>query len=273
VQDAGSVRGARSPEVPKPAIAHLPPEEIEVLEGKAAVVHDELGCLCYVSPRFERLVGWDCRERLGIEGPHPWWPPEQLPRARRVRRHYASGEAMRRGEPLVRTRLIASSGEPIPVHAEYRAIAGDEGTPVFHVLVMHPVRPADELRIEEPVDEREERAPLTRPDEKALRWLTTPLVSAPVSEPGRRKAGYLLRKVQRGETLWRTESRPLPAIGKACREVQIRDPEVKATWRIICRVRKAELVVIGWHDRSSIPAEVADACRRRLREYVDQRIR
>jgi hypothetical protein len=176
----------------------------------------------------------------------------------------------RRAAATLRALFVGADGKPIPLDASYRPLIGTGEGPVFHVIEIRPRRASDRARIDAVGQESVADGAPPRRAAKALCWLTTPLGTAPISAPGRWHAGYLLRKMQRGVRLWRTESRPVPNVGKNCHEVQVRDPESKATWRIVCRVHRGELIVVGWHDRSRMPAEFADACRRRLREYSDQ---
>ena len=49
--------------------------------------------------------------------------------------------------------------------------------------------------------------------------IRTPAMSASV----RRKAGYLLRYLQQGESLGMPESRPMPSIGRRCHELRVSD--------------------------------------------------
>jgi hypothetical protein len=269
-------RGEEDPRLPRDApewkwaTARLSPELIKSIDTHATVVHDNLGRLFYASPRFERLVGWDCGRQLGKEPPHPWWPPEERGREQKALEFWGSGEALRRGLTGARIRLIGSDGEAIPIDAEYRSLVGLPWMPMLHVIVMKPVRPSDQARIAEP--DPVEPQPLDQASNaKALCWLTPPLRTPPFSPGGRRIAGYLLRKLQRGARLWRPEMGPAAPLGKGCRELRFRDPEANTTWRIVCRVERREVIVLAYYDRKTMPAEVADACKRRLREYVGSR--
>ena len=103
--------------------------------------------------------------------------------------------------------------------------------------------------------------------EKELGWLHGEIGTPPFSEAARREAGWLLRRVQRGETLAMPQSRPMPAIGPRCHELRVKD--VCGEWRIIYRVDPdAVLVVDVLHKKTrETPQQIIENCRRRLREY------
>jgi hypothetical protein len=50
--------------------------------------------------------------------------------------------------------------------------------------------------------------------ERPLVWLHGEIKTPPMSSRARVEAGYLLRRLQRGESLSLPESRPMPAIGR-----------------------------------------------------------
>ena len=54
-------------------------------------------------------------------------------------------------------------------------------------------------------------------------WLHGDVKTPPFSRSGRLEAGFLLRKLQEGESLGLPHSRPMPAIGRRCHELRIRD--------------------------------------------------
>lgn len=54
----------------------------------------------------------------------------------------------------------------------------------------------------------------------------------PFSDAARRDAGFLLRMLQRGESLRMPRSRPMPTIGRRCHELRINGQN--QTWRIVC---------------------------------------
>jgi hypothetical protein len=59
--------------------------------------------------------------------------------------------------------------------------------------------------------------------DKPLVWLEGEIKTPPFSQAARLEAGYLLRRLQRGETLAMPHSRPLPAVGPRCHELRIND--------------------------------------------------
>jgi phage-related protein len=83
------------------------------------------------------------------------------------------------------------------------------------------------------------------------------------------EAGYLLRRLQRGETLGMPHSRPMPTIGPRCHELRINDAD--ATWRIVYRVESDAIVILEVFSKktSKTPRAVIQTCKRRLKEYED----
>ena len=67
--------------------------------------------------------------------------------------------------------------------------------------------------------------------ERPIVWLRGEVKTPPFSKEARIEAGYLLRLLQRGETLGLPHARPMPAIGPRCHELRIND--TAATFRII----------------------------------------
>jgi phage-related protein len=59
--------------------------------------------------------------------------------------------------------------------------------------------------------------------DKPLVWLEGEIKTPPFSQAARMEAGYLLRKLQQGETLEMPHSRPMPSIGSRCHELRIND--------------------------------------------------
>ena len=105
------------------------------------------------------------------------------------------------------------------------------------------------------------------PHDKPLVWLEGEIQSPPLSKRARIEAGYLLRLLQRGETLSLPHSRPMPAIGKRCHELRINDRG--QTWRIMYRTDPDAVIILDVFAKKSqkTPAHVMESCRRRLREY------
>ena len=72
--------------------------------------------------------------------------------------------------------------------------------------------------------------------DKPLVWLDGKVQSPPFSRLARRQAGWLLGRLQKGETLSMPRSRPMPGIGPRCHELRIDDRATAKAWRIIYRV-------------------------------------
>ena len=102
---------------------------------------------------------------------------------------------------------------------------------------------------------------------KPLVWLRGEVKTPPFSKDARIEAGYLLRLLQRGETLGLPHSRPMPAIGPRCHELRIND--AAATFRIIYRADPDAVVILEVFSKKTTrtPRSVIDVCKRRLRVY------
>lgn len=103
--------------------------------------------------------------------------------------------------------------------------------------------------------------------DKPLVWLHGEVQSPPFSPQARLEAGFLLRRLQRGERLGMPHSRPMPSIGPRCRELRITDRGT--AWRIIYRIDPDAIIILEVIAKKSnqTPQTVIDVCRRRLREY------
>ena len=103
--------------------------------------------------------------------------------------------------------------------------------------------------------------------DKPLVWLEGEIRTPPFSLPARLEAGYLLRKLQQGETLGMPHSRPMPSIGSRCYELRINDE--RATWRIIYRIDSDAIIILEVFSKKSraTPRPIIDACKKRLKDY------
>ena len=112
------------------------------------------------------------------------------------------------------------------------------------------------------------RVPVS-PSDKPLVWLHGEIKTPPFSQVARLEAGYLLRRLQRGEMLGMPHSRPMPTIGPRCHELRIDD--VDATWRMVYRIESDAIVILEVFSKktSKTPKAVIQACKRRLKEYED----
>lgn len=88
-----------------------------------------------------------------------------------------------------------------------------------------------------------------------------------MSPEARLEAGYLLRKLQQGETLSLPHSRPMPDIGRRCHELRIQDEKV--TWRIMYRNDSDAIIILEVFAKKTnkTPKQVIDVCQKRLRLY------
>lgn len=84
-------------------------------------------------------------------------------------------------------------------------------------------------------------------DDKPLVWLHGEIKTPPLSQAARIEAGFLLRRLQQGETLSMPHSRPMPSIGQRCHELRIDDKDV--TWRIIHRIDPDAIVILQVFDK------------------------
>ena len=107
------------------------------------------------------------------------------------------------------------------------------------------------------------------PTDKPLVWLHGEVSTPPFSQIARVEAGYLLRRLQKGERLGMPHSRPMPAIGPRCHELRIRDSDV--TWRIVYRLDPDAVILAEVFDKKTVrtPGSVIETCRRRLKDYDD----
>jgi len=103
--------------------------------------------------------------------------------------------------------------------------------------------------------------------DKPLVWLHGEIKTPPLSVTARLQAGFLLRRLQRGELLSLPDSRPMPSIGPRCHELRIDDDRV--TWRLFYRIDGDAIVILDVLKKKTqaTPKATIDACKRRLAEY------
>ena len=103
--------------------------------------------------------------------------------------------------------------------------------------------------------------------EKPLVWLHGHIKTPPFSEEARIEAGYLLGRLQQGESLGLPHSRPMPSIGRRCHELRI--PDKNHTWRIVFRTDLDAIVILEVFAKATreTPQSVIDTCKQRLRQY------
>jgi len=105
------------------------------------------------------------------------------------------------------------------------------------------------------------------PKHKPLAWLHGEIRTPPLSTAARIEAGYLLRRLQRGDLLSMPLSRPMPSIGPRCHELRIND--ITSTWRVVYRIDKDAIVILDVFSKKTAqtPKTVIGVCRKRLQEY------
>ena len=103
--------------------------------------------------------------------------------------------------------------------------------------------------------------------DKLLFILKGEITTPPFSQKARIEAGYLLRKLQQGESIGMPRSRPMPSIGKSCHELRIVDAD--QTWRIVYRIDTDAIVIaeIFSKKRRETPKSVIDVSKARFRSY------
>ncbi len=103
--------------------------------------------------------------------------------------------------------------------------------------------------------------------DKPLVWLHGEVKTPPFSKEARVEAGFLLRRLQRGERLGLPHSRPMPGIGRRCHELRVAD--AGAAWRIVYRTDEDAIVVIDVFQKKTrkTPPGVIATCVSRLKEY------
>lgn len=103
--------------------------------------------------------------------------------------------------------------------------------------------------------------------DKPLVWIHGEVKTPPFSADARIKAGFLLRRLQKGEFLEMPDSRPMPSIGYNCHELRINDEN--KTWRIIYFIDDDAIVILEVFAKKSqkTPQEIIDICNKRLTRY------
>jgi phage-related protein len=105
------------------------------------------------------------------------------------------------------------------------------------------------------------------PRDKPLVWLRGEVKTPPFGSDARIEAGFLLRRLQRGESLGLPHSRPMPSVGVACHELRVVD--ATQSWRIMYFLASDAIVILDvFHKQSATtPKAVINACKARLGEY------
>jgi phage-related protein len=103
-----------------------------------------------------------------------------------------------------------------------------------------------------------------RPPDKPLAWLSGEIKTPPFGSEARIEAGFLLRRLQRGESLGLPHSRPMPGVGTGCHELRIVDGKV--SWRIMYHIASDAVVILDVFKKQTeaTPLAVINVCKRRL---------
>ena len=104
-------------------------------------------------------------------------------------------------------------------------------------------------------------------NDKPLVWLYGEVKTPPFSQVARLEAGFLLRRLQQGESLGMPQSRPMPSIGVSCHELRIRDAE--QNWRIVYHIDNDAILILDVFSKKTqtTPQSVIDICKKRLSKY------
>jgi len=104
-------------------------------------------------------------------------------------------------------------------------------------------------------------------DDKELVWLQGEIKTPPFTSHARTEAGFLLRRLQKGEMLAMPRSRAMPVIGSRCHELRIQDAD--KTWRIIYRIDLEVILILEVFEKvtQTTPQSVIDTRKRRLARY------
>ena len=107
----------------------------------------------------------------------------------------------------------------------------------------------------------------TSPDDKPLIWLADGVKAPPFSADARLEAGFLLRRLQGGESMAMPSSRTMPSVGRGCHELRIVDQDV--TWRIMYFVDTDAVVILDVFGKKTraTPKRVIEVCQARLKAY------
>ncbi len=105
------------------------------------------------------------------------------------------------------------------------------------------------------------------PRDKPLVWLRGQVKTPPFGADARVEAGFLLRRLQRGEALGLPQSRPMPDLGPGCHELRIVDGHV--SWRIMYYISPDAIVILDVFAKktAATPKQVIADCRRRLADF------
>lgn len=112
---------------------------------------------------------------------------------------------------------------------------------------------------------------MERKGDKPLVWLHGEVKTPPLGRNARTETGLLLRQLQQGQSIGMPQSRPMPQIGPRCHELRISDE--KKDWRIIYRIDEDAIVILEVFKKTTqrTPRGIIESCRRRLRQYDEEK--
>ncbi len=104
-------------------------------------------------------------------------------------------------------------------------------------------------------------------ESKPLVWLGCNIKTPPLSHSARVEAGWLLRRLQQGESLGIPYSRPMPGIGPGCHELRVTDEN--RTWRVVYRLSDDAIFVVAVFPKTtrSTSGHDIEICKERLKVY------
>ena len=110
-------------------------------------------------------------------------------------------------------------------------------------------------------------------EDKPLVWLRNEIKTPPFSKDARIYAGFLLRLLQKGQSLTMPDSRPMPSIGPQCHELRINEKDNNVTWRIIYRIDPDAIIIVEIFKKKTnkTPKQVIKVSQQRLRRYDSDR--
>jgi phage-related protein len=105
------------------------------------------------------------------------------------------------------------------------------------------------------------------PRDKPLVWLRGKVKTPPFGSVARIEAGFLLRRLQRGENLALPHSRPMPDIGAGCHELRVVDGPLN--WRIMYHVAPDAIVILDVFAKktAATPKRIIAQCRQTLTAF------
>lgn len=103
--------------------------------------------------------------------------------------------------------------------------------------------------------------------EKALVILGGDIKTPPLSLTARREIGYLIRKLQLGDSLEMPSSRPMPVVGPRCHELRVRDG--RHHWRVLYRIDQDAVLVLSMFSKKTreTPRRIIERARRLLASF------